>query len=418
MDQAQTLSEDRIPLNLYAVVWFPFACGYFLSYLFRTINAMISPDLVRDLGVNPSELGLLTSAYLISFALFQLPLGVLLDRFGPRRVNAALLLCAAAGAGLFAAAQNLPGLVIARTLIGFGVSACLMSAIKAFVLWFPMSRLATVNGWLLAAGGLGAMTATAPVEAALKLTDWRGVFVALAGVALAVAALVFFVVPDKKDSNSRESAAELLSGIRKVFANGFFWRLGLLLTFVMGGFMSIQGLWFAPWLRDVVGLSRPQVAETLLLLAIATTLGFALLGSGADRLARFGIDPQSTMKLTVGVSIVLFFLIVIGVKSVWIPVVYTFCATGSMLIYPILSKHFPKQLAGRVNTALNLLAFLGAFAAQWGIGVVINLWPASESGYALAGYRAAFGMMLGLQLVSFALVIFSRKQSDRPVTPQ
>ena len=391
------------------MVWLPFACGYFLSYLFRTINAMISPDLVRDLGVNPSELGLLTSAYLISFALFQLPLGVLLDRFGPRRVNAALLLCAAGDAALFAAAQNLPGLVIARTLIGFGVSACLMSAIKAFVLWFPMSRLATVNGWLLAAGGLGAMTATAPVGAVLKFTDWRGVFIGLAGVALAVSALVFFVVPDRKDSDSRESFAELLNGIRTVFSNGYFWQLALLLTFVMGGFMSIQGLWFAPWLRDVVGLSRPQVAEVLLLLALATTLGFALLGSSADRLARFGIDAQFTLKLTVGVSIALFCLIIVGIRSVWIPVAYTFCATGSMLIYPILSKHFPKHLAGRVNTALNLLTFLGAFAAQWGIGAVINLWPASDSSYAIAGYRAAFGLMLGLKLISYAVVMISRR---------
>lgn len=408
--QASALPGDRIPLRLYAVVWFPFACGYFLSYVFRTINAMISPDLVRDLGVNPSELGLLTSAYLISFALVQLPLGLLLDRYGPRRVNAMLLVCAAAGAGLFALAQSLLGLVLARTLIGFGVSACLMAAIKAFVQWFPMSRLATVNGWLLAMGGLGAMTATAPVEAALRITDWRGVFAALAGLALVIAALVFFAVPDKRDSGSKESLRELLAGIRTVFSSGFFWRLAFLLTVVMGGFISIQGLWFAPWLRDVAGLSRPEVARVLLWLALATTLGFALLGSGADRLARLAIDPLVTMKITAAVAIVMFFFVVAGVKSVWVPVIYSFCATGSMLIYPILSKHFPARLAGRVNTALNLLAFLGAFAAQWGIGAVINLWPASASGYAEAGYRAAFGIVLALHLAAYAVVMIPRRK--------
>ena len=410
---AKPPEEERIPLRLYAVVWFPFACGYFLSYVFRTINAMIAPDLVRDVGVNSSQLGLLTSAYLISFGLFQLPLGLLLDRFGPRRVNATLLLCAAAGAVLFSIAKDLSGLVLARALIGFGVSACLMAAIKALVLWFPLSRLATVNGWLLAAGGLGAVTATAPVEAALKFTDWRGVFVGLAGLALVIGALVFFVVPERKDSQSTETMSQLMHGIKSVFSSGYFWRLALLLTFVMGGFLSIQGLWFAPWLRDVVGLSRADVAETLLLLALATTLGFALLGSGADRLARFNIDPQATMMLAVGVSIVLFCLITLGVKSIAIPLVYTFGATGSMLIYPILSKHFPKHLAGRVNTALNLVTFLGAFGAQWGIGAVINLWPASATGYGLAGYRAAFGLLLGLQVLSFALVALWPKQATK-----
>ena len=116
------------------------------------------------------------------------------------------------------------------------------------------------------------------------------------------------------------------------------------------------------------------------------------------------------MKIATGVAIAMFFLVVAGVKSVWVPVVYSFCATGSMLIYPILSKHFPAHLAGRVNTALNLLVFLGAFAAQWGIGAVINLWPASSSGYAEAGYRAAFGIVLGLHLAAYAVVMASRRK--------
>ena len=80
----------------------PFALGYFLSYLFRAVNAVVGPDLVAELGLSAAELGLLTSAYLFAFALFQLPLGVLLDRFGPRRVQAACSRCAALGALLFA----------------------------------------------------------------------------------------------------------------------------------------------------------------------------------------------------------------------------------------------------------------------------------------------------------------------------
>jgi len=105
---------ERLPLRLIATVWLPFACGYFLSYGYRTINAIISPDLVRDLGVDANRLGLLTSAYFLTFALFQVPLGLLLDRYGPRRVNAALLLFAAAGSVLFGLSQNLPGLVLGR----------------------------------------------------------------------------------------------------------------------------------------------------------------------------------------------------------------------------------------------------------------------------------------------------------------
>ena len=164
----------RLSPAILARVFLPFAAGYFLSYLYRTINAVLSPRLAADLHLNASDLGLLTSVYFLTFAAFQLPLGLLLDRFGPRRVEATLLLFAAAGAGLFALGADHTDLMIGRGLIGLGVSACLMASFKAFVLWFPIARLPAINGWMMAAGGLGALAATAPVELALTLTDWRG----------------------------------------------------------------------------------------------------------------------------------------------------------------------------------------------------------------------------------------------------
>src|SRR5581483_10581547 len=143
-------------------VFCPFAVGYFLSFCYRNVNAVISKDLVTQFALSPAELGFLTSMYLAAFAAIQLPLGVLLDRYGPRRVVAALLCFAAAGALLFAAARDVAMLSVGRALIGLGVSAGLMGAIKAFSLWFPLSRLATMNGLFLAVGGLGALAATAP----------------------------------------------------------------------------------------------------------------------------------------------------------------------------------------------------------------------------------------------------------------
>jgi sugar phosphate permease len=183
-------------------VFVPFAAGYFLSYLYRVVNAVIAPDLVGDLGIGPSALGLLTATYFIAFASSQLPLGVLLDRFGPRRMEAFLLLFAGLGAYLFSRSGSLVGLVVARAFIGFGVSACLMAAFKAFTLWFPKERWPLVNGFQMAAGGLGALAATAPVEAALQVTDWRGVFMVLAVFTLLVAVAVYTVVPEKPSSGT------------------------------------------------------------------------------------------------------------------------------------------------------------------------------------------------------------------------
>ena len=135
------------PTSLLLKVFLPFAAGYFLSYLYRVVNAVISTDLVADIGVGPSALGLLTATYFISFASFQLPLGVILDRFGPRRTESILLLFAAAGAYIFSQAQSLAGLITGRAFIGFGVSACLMAAFKAYTLWFSPREMAD-DQWL------------------------------------------------------------------------------------------------------------------------------------------------------------------------------------------------------------------------------------------------------------------------------
>ena len=118
----------------------PFGLGYYMSYLFRTINAIISPQLVSDVGMTPAALGLMTAVYFINLATVQLPLGIALDRYAPRKVQSALSIITAAGALVFALGTDLPTLTIGRGLIGLGVSGCLMAALKANVIWFSKSK--------------------------------------------------------------------------------------------------------------------------------------------------------------------------------------------------------------------------------------------------------------------------------------
>lgn len=164
------------PLSMVVRIFVPFAFGYFLSYLFRVINAVIAPDLIADLEMGPDVLGLLTASYFLTFAAFQLPLGVLLDKYGPRIVEASLLVFAAAGAALFAVAEDSTALIAARALIGFGVSACLMASFKAFTVFYEPGKLPLVNGFIMAAGGMGALAGTAPTQLVVAEIGWRGVF--------------------------------------------------------------------------------------------------------------------------------------------------------------------------------------------------------------------------------------------------
>ena len=400
-------------------VFIPFALGYFLSYLYRVVIAVLAPDLASELGIGPSELGLLTAAYFITFAAFQLPLGVLLDRFGPRKIESFLLIFAAAGAFVFSRAESVSGLVIGRALIGFGVSACLMAAFKAFVLWFRRERLPLINGIQMAAGGFGALTATTPVEAALGVTDWRGIFFILSIITLAVAAAVFFVVPEKKIEQHGDSIKEQIQGIIQVFSSLTFWRIAPLTVMSQAAFLAIQGLWSGPWLRDVAGFERDMIARVLLMIAVAMVTGFILMGAAAERLSRLGIKP-----IVIAVAGMTAFMITQGLltlevtswsRTLW--VLFGIFGTTGIIPYAVLSQSFPLHLSGRVNTGVNLLVFIAAFSAQWGIGAIINLWPGTAAGgYAPAGYQAGFAMMLCLQVIALLWFVAASIRMDRNKT--
>jgi predicted MFS family arabinose efflux permease len=381
-------------------VLIPFALAYFISYLFRVVNAVIAPNLAADLNIGPADLGLLTSAYFVSFAAFQLPLGVLLDRFGPRRVEAGLLVFAAAGALMFGMAGSLPGLFVGRALIGLGVSAGYMAAIKAYTLWFPPQLWPRINGLHLAAGGFGALSATLPVEFALGYTDWRGVFIVLSLLSAIVAATIFGCVPEQRQEAGQIRLSDALRGIGQVFTSPLFWRVTPLTVTSQVAFMSIQGLWAGPWLRDVAGMDRAGIAGVLFWTAAAMTAGYVVIGFITERLSRSGINPMTTAVWGMVLFMVVQALIMVGpvhwATGLWM--LFGFIGTTGVIPYPALAMSFPSQLAGRVSTGLNVLVFVAAFAAQWGIGAVIALFPVTAAGnYASQGYQASIAILLCMQ---------------------
>jgi predicted MFS family arabinose efflux permease len=390
------------------VVFLPFAAGYFLSFFFRNVNAVISRDLSSEFALTPSDLGFLTAMYLLSFAAFQLPLGVLLDRYGPRRVVAALMCVAAAGALVFALARDFTMLSIGRALIGLGVSAGLMGAIKAFTLWFPLSRLASLNGLYLAAGGLGGLSATAPAEALVGPFGWRALFVLLAVLSLMAATLVFFVVPEKPLPGERQTLGAQFGAFRRIFASLAFWRIVLPFVVCHGGYLTLQGLWLGPWLYDVAGQSRAAVANYLLTTAIAYTFGSMFIGLAADRLAAAGFSRLTMLKLGLIISVAVFVLFAAGVHGRGLGVmlfVYGFTTISASLAYALLTTLFPPEMTGRVNTASNVLMFALAFAFQWGLGAVLKLYPVVDGRYAPEGYGAALGILAAMQVAALAWLL-------------
>jgi predicted MFS family arabinose efflux permease len=387
-----------LPLRVFA----PFAFGYFLSYLFRAVNAVAGPGIAGDLGIEPAALGLLTSVYFLTFASVQLPLGVLLDRYGANRVEAALLVFAAAGSALFAVGGDLATVTLGRALIGFGVSAGLMAAFKAYSTLVPPERLPFVNGLHLAVGGLGMLAGGLPSELAMDVLGWRGLFAGLAVLCLVASAMLWTVAATPIPVRGGDSFADQFRAVGRILVGRPFLRIAPACTAAQTAALALQSLWAGPWLRDVAGFDPRTAAAILSTMALAMTAGFLVSGWAAARLIRSGIPLETT---TIGGMILIFVSLVLvpllpPVAAVVSWTAFAFLAPTSMLAYPLLTAAHAPALSGRVNATLNFVVFVTTFFGQWGYGVLLQ---ALTGPLGLQGAHAA-GILLFAGLLALSLV--------------
>lgn len=390
------LVENR---SLILRVFLPFVFGYYIAYLFRTINAVMAAPLATELGLGADDLGLLTSVYFLTFAAAQIPIGILLDRYGPRRVQSVLLVIAAVGSALFAVSDHFLMLLVGRALIGLGVASAMTAGLKALVLWFPGDRVPLLNGLMVMLGALGAVTATLPADLLLDWIGWRELFGLFAALTAASAVMIYLIVPEAAPVPSGAVSA----GLRKVYADPRFWRLAPLSASCIGTAWALQGLWAAQWLRDVEGLDRTGVVFHLFVMAVALSLGAILLGVAADRLRRRGVGPEILLGLVAALFIATQFALILRLPLPsylsWAVVAAVGAAT--VLSFAILAEYFPKQLTGRANGALNMFHIAAAFVVQYTTGIVLGQWTPQAGHYPEIAYQTAFTLNLVLQIVAW-----------------
>jgi len=370
------------------------------------VNAVLAPTLAAEFGLSAGGLGLLSSLYFFSFAICQLPVGVAMDRFGPRRVNATLLLVAAAGGAGFALAETAVGAMAARALIGVGVSVALMASLTAFVLWYPAERLSTMNAVAFSAGMVGAMAVTVPLELLLRVWPWRQAFMLIVAATVAVSLVLWLWVPERTARPRGEPLMQQMLELGKLMSDPAFLRLAVCLGASQCAAVALQTLWIATWLRDVAGYTPAEVARGLLAVNAAMIVGYLAFGRAADLLQRRGRSVLPLLAGGVAFSSLCLGLLILGIKSLLLWCAFVAAATAVVLGYSILSRRYPKAMAGRANTAINVFGFAGMFTGQWGIGLVLDLWPqttqGNAAGYAAEAYPWALGMTWAVQLAGLA----------------
>ncbi|WP_185020834.1 MFS transporter [Histidinibacterium lentulum] len=394
--------------GLLALVVLAFGSGYFLSYFFRNVNAVLSPLIVAQFELNATQIGLLTSAFFLSGAIIVIPVAILLDRVGPRRVLIGQFLITSAGAAIFATGTTATALLLGRALLGLGVAGCLATAFKGVTVWFPRDRWATGNALVLAVGSLGAIAGTQPLQWLLTLVTWREVFVICACVSLAMAAVAHFLLPDR---NAEPETAAPRGVYRHVLALPVFWRLMPMVSLSLAAFFAIQGLWANAWMSDVAGLSQSQIGGRLLLMAGAMSCGMLINGTLADRLTGLGVPPAAMM--TTGFAGLLLAQAALAFElapQAWWPwALMGYAGNIGALGYPLISRRFPLRESARAMSAVAVMGFAFSFALQFGFGGILDLWGRDPSGaYPAEAYRAALGTLLALQSAALLWFVTSR----------
>ena len=388
MDKADRLFFSPLFIRLFI----PYAAGYFISVLLGSANAIMSSILVETFSLSASDLGFMTSVYLISFGLAQLPLGVLLDRCGARKTVAPFLLLAAAGAVTFAASRTMAHLVISRALLGIGLSGCLMSAFKAYAEWLPAKRLPLIYSMQCLAGGLGGMAATKPMLAAFEALGWRSCFILLAIATSLVSAAVWFITPRDEIGVIRDKSPFFKQFFKMLLylKDPRFCMIAPAVTVAQGVMFAYLYLWVGPWMRDVALMSEEGAGFYMMLAFAGAAAGYFLNGLLADLCVRRGwmscerLYLYSSLLLAVTLGFIAFDNS--GASAIlWAAVM--FFANMTMIAYPMMRGLYGSDEVGRVLSLLNFTVFLMSFVMQWCVGEVLNLWPAADGHFSAAGHR-------------------------------
>ncbi len=384
-------------------VFLVFAAAHFLSYFFRSANAVIADDLTASLGLSAAQLGLMSSLFFGFFALAQLPFGSALDRFGARTTTSALMLVGVAGAWVFAAAPNVLWLGVGRAMLGLGTAGILMGGLKALSRLHAPRRFAAVSGMLTATGSSGALVATAPLAWLNRAVGWRAIFAGGSALLLLCAVAIVAVVRTPATTGDRRAPT---GGFGEIFGSAAFWRLAFAGFAVMGTTFAYQSLWAGPYLTEVAGLSAARAGNVLLWLGVGLVLGFFASGWLAQRFGPARVVAVGALSMVLAQAALALLAGRPATPALLGMLLFLLAASGSfaLQLYAQANELFPARLTGRAVTAINLFMFGGGFVVQWGIGnVVTGLTTAGNLG-AAGAYAAALAFSAALCIA--ALLVY------------
>jgi sugar phosphate permease len=395
---------------------------YVVSQFIRNSIGVIAPNLAVEMALTPLDLGFLSSIYFFVFAATQIPLGVALDRFGPKLCMLVCVGLTVLGCAMFAAAQSAGSLVVARALLGFGTASFLMAPCALYARWFPSERFSTLTGIHLGLGTLGALLATAPLAFATAAVGWRATFLGIGAAAALIGAVIWLIVrddpPGVRTEPHHETLKESFAGIWDVIRTPSMGRVFFAQVAIYPSYLLVASLWGGPYLTHVYGYDLAGRGDILFLAALAQVLGSFLWGP-TDRW--FGSCKTPVLISMAGLfGALLLFALASPMPFPLLLIAFVMLGFFTGPVAPVLTHGrllAAPRLFGRTITLLNIGAIGGGFLVQLISGALIDLFPMDGGAYPLAAYRLVFGLQAGLVLIGFIIYFRSldRRLDQNPV---
>ena len=395
--------------NKTILIFCVFAFGFFISNLLRSITATLTTVLSSEFNLSAGNLGLLAGGYFLGFSIMQIPAGILLDRFGPKKVIGYFLIIALIGTISFALAKSFTGLLISRVFIGVGVAACLMGPLTGYRVWFEKKYQQRSNSWMLMVANIGFVTSTLPVQILIPVIGWRSIFIIIAALILISIVLISLFIPSWKTQINKVENTNIKS-LSQIWRNKFFISLIPLAFFNYGGVQAIQTLWAGPWMLNVSGYNAIQSATGLFWINVTMLFSFLIWGYFLPKISSTRIESMKIVKLGLPISyLVLLLLIFMGEKAgATMFALYILSSIVISLTQPAIALNFPSHLAGKSLTSLNVFLFSGTFFVQWIIGLMVDFSRSLGANIVLS-YQISFSIFLFACILSYLFFIILNK---------
>jgi len=382
---------------------------YFFSQFLRTIVAIMANQFESEFLINKAELGLLGSVFFYSFAFFQIPVGIMLDKLSTRKTIALYTFIGGMGTLLFAMSKNFHFALFNRALMGIGMACVLMGSLKVFVLKFSENKFSFYSGLIISIGYIGTVFSTTPLAYLNNIFGWRKVIFVSGIIVILIAAMLYFLMNEEKHSKNK-TEINPLPIIFEIIKDRSFWQIGVISFCSYGTFVALQGLWLGPYFMEIKNFSVLLTGNILFMLALGSILGPFFMGFLKDNV----IDSNKKIVITSMVlylTLFIFFFDFFELNYVWFFIIcflIGFLRSSSILAYTHIKNLYPSEFSGMATSCINIFVMAGGGVFMHIMGKIIEYFSSSEN--PLNSYKYAFLLCMISIALSIILYAFAREE--------